>query len=117
MIDQFGPEDHVMRCGRMMSGSKIAPEGQDCVWNANLVTKEQGKIWYGDINLTTEGKYVADLAEELGETIYVLHGHDCRFTTEEKPDLSKAVEIFPHKEYPTGGILSKIKRILMGERT
>lgn len=115
MINDFGTEDHVMRCGRMMSGSKSAPEGQTCVWNANLVTKEQGKIWYGDINLTTEGKYVADLAEELGETIYVLRESDCRFDTEEAPDLSKAVEIFPHKEYHTGGIFRKIKRVLIGE--
>lgn len=115
MINEFGPKDHLMRYGRLLSMHKIAPEGQTCVWNANLVTKEQGKIWYGDINLTTEGEYVAALAEELKQTIYVLREHDCRFDTETTPDLTLAVEVFGLQKLHTGGIIRKIKRTLMGE--
>lgn len=115
MIDEFGPKDHTMRCGRMMAPHKFAPEGQTCVWNANLVTKEQGKIWYGDINLTTEGLYVADLAEELEETIYVLREMDCRFDTTDAPDLSLAVEVFRPQAPHTGGIFRKIKHMIQGE--
>jgi hypothetical protein len=40
--------------GRMISGTKIAPKGQTCVFNANVCTKKLGKIWFGDLNLTKD---------------------------------------------------------------
>jgi len=68
-------------CGRMVSGSKCAPEGQRCVWNANVIIKSQGKVWFGDLNITKEGKILKEVAEVIGEPLYVLREMDCRFET------------------------------------
>ncbi len=75
-------EEQGLHCGRMVSGSKQAPKGCKCVWNANLVSPSRGKFWYGDINLTKEGDKLKKAAEQAGEPIYVLYESDCRFRTE-----------------------------------
>ena len=75
-------EKQKLYCGRMISGNKHAPFGQICIWNANAVIKSQGKIWYGDINLTKEGKKLKKISKEIGEPIYILREMDCRFDTE-----------------------------------
>ena|ERR1035437_4708888 len=67
--------------GRMLSGSKISPLGQKCVWNANIVTKSQGKVWFGDVNITKDGPLLKEIAAEAGEPLYVLREMDCRFDT------------------------------------
>lgn len=67
--------------GRMISAHKTAPKGCLCVWNANVVSPTQGKVWYGDLNITKEGKVLKKIADELGETLYVLREMDCRFGT------------------------------------
>lgn len=74
--------DNGFYLGRMISGSKRAPEGQVCVWNANVITKSLGKVWFGDLNLTNDGEKLKLIAEKLGEPLFVLREHDCRFTTE-----------------------------------
>jgi hypothetical protein len=80
--------------GRMISGSKKSPVGCQCVWNANIIIRSRGKIWYGDINITKEGKKLKEVSKEIGETIYVLREHDARFGTESdniESLISKAV--------------------------
>ena len=72
-------------CGRMIAGSKRAPAGCICVWNANVITKSSGKVWFGDLNLTKEGKILKEIAKEVGETLYILRESDCRFDTEKDP--------------------------------
>lgn len=72
-------------CGRMLSGSKFAPKGQVCVWNANIVTKSQGKVWFGDVSITKDAKVLKEIATEAGEPLYVLREMDCRFDTEKDP--------------------------------
>ena len=79
------------RCGRMLSGSKVAPEGQTIVWNANICTKTHGKIWFGDFNVTKEYDKLKELAEALGESVYVLREHDARFENELNPLFDEAV--------------------------
>lgn len=69
-------------CGRMISGSKTAPKGHTCVWNANIVIKSQGKIWYGDLDVSKEGDNLKRIADIIDEIIYVLRERDCRFGTE-----------------------------------
>jgi len=76
-------EKEKLYCGRMVSGNKSAPMGQRCIWNANAVVKSQGKVWYGDINLTKEGNKLKKIAKEIGEPIYILREMDCRFDTEQ----------------------------------
>ena len=72
-------------CGRIIAGSKRAPEGQKCVWNSNVVIKSQGKVWFGDLNLTKEGNLLKKIAVSIGEPLYVLREMDCRFGTENDP--------------------------------
>lgn len=69
----------------MLSGSKIAPKGHVCVWNANAVTQNQRKVWFGDIDITKDAPTLKAIAAEAGETLYILREHDCRFGTEKDP--------------------------------
>lgn len=81
-------------CGRMISASK----GDYCrshpknivVFNSNVCT-EDGKIWYGDIDVTLDEDKLKQLAEAIGETVYVLYEMDGRFDNEETPAIDKAV--------------------------
>lgn len=80
---------HGFPLGRLICGSKSAytkryPD-HDVVFNANIITKKRGKIWYGDIDLTIDADKLNELSKELGETIYVLYENDCRFENENKP--------------------------------
>jgi hypothetical protein len=85
-------EDHLGRCGRVLSGAKIGPS--EIVWNANVCTKRHGKIWYGDLNIETQADALRALALEIGESVYVLREHDGRFKNEAKPLFDKAVATF-----------------------
>ena len=80
--------------GRMISHSKSgydrAHPGHIVVFNANLCTRSQGKIWYGDIDVTKDEKALQKLAAALGEEVFVLREHDARFQTEADPRLDQA---------------------------
>jgi len=76
---------HKLSCGRMVSADKHAPTGHNCVWNANVITATQGKVWYGDLDITKDGSKLKEIAATIGETLYVLREHDCRFDTENDP--------------------------------
>jgi len=78
-------EKHKLYCGRMLSGSKTAPAGQLCVFNGNVITNLRGKVWYGDLNITKEKKILKQIADECGETLYILKERDCRFDTANDP--------------------------------
>lgn len=75
-------EKRKLQCGRILSFGKKSPACQWCVWNANIVTRSEGKVWFGDLNITLEGPILKEIAEEYGEPIYVLREMDCRFETE-----------------------------------
>jgi hypothetical protein len=75
-------KNHKLYCGQMISGSKQSPKGHVCVWNANIITRKLGKIWYGDLDLTKSESVLKEIALEIGEPIYVLREMDCRFGTE-----------------------------------
>lgn len=78
--------------GAMLSGSKQARPGHVVVWNANVCTREHGKVWFGDIDLTDGGYEKANaLADKLGVTVYVLREMDARFENERKPKFENAV--------------------------
>jgi hypothetical protein len=83
IIDIF--EKYGFYLGRMISPYKETPNGCRCVWNANIITKSQGKIWYGDINITKDAPKLKLIADELKETLYILRERDCRFDTENDP--------------------------------
>ena len=88
--------------GRLLSGSKSLyrerhPENLVC-FNANVFTRE-GKIWYGDLDITLESEKLERIAQELGEKLYVLREMDGRFENE---DISE-VEIMQKAVYSTNG--------------
>lgn len=81
--------------GRMMSGSKSgyldAHPNNVAIFNANILTKNKGKIWYGDLDLTRDLGEVRRLAAELNEPVFVLREHDARFQTDANPNFDSAV--------------------------
>lgn len=78
-------EENNLYVGRMISGNKRSPDGHQCVWNANIVTRSEGKVWFGDINITKDGEKLKKIAEQYGEPLYVLREKDCRFETQNDP--------------------------------
>ena len=73
--------------GRILSMSKSgyrdANPNSVCYFNANIVTAKEGKIWYGDLDLTKDGETLKVIAEEIGVILYVLREMDGRFENEE----------------------------------
>jgi hypothetical protein len=64
------------------------------IFNANVCTKE-GKIWYGDLDVTLKQDDLIALAADLEEDIYVLYEMDGRFEYEGNPKLERfAVKFF-----------------------
>lgn len=80
--------------GRMVSASKsgysTAHPDNIVVFNSNVCT-ESGKIWYGDIDVTLDEAKLKELAEAIGERIYVIYEMDGRFENEAKPKLDDAI--------------------------
>jgi hypothetical protein len=60
------------------------------VFNGNVCT-DDGKIWYGDLDITKDEDKLTELASKLGCRIYVLREHDGRFDNEDAPLLGQAV--------------------------
>jgi len=87
--------DILGQCGRMISASKSEYRskhlGSIVVFNANVCTGSQGKIWFGDIDVSAAMDKLELLADAIGETIYVLYEMDARFENEYSPRLDRAV--------------------------
>jgi hypothetical protein len=79
-------DDNELRVSRIISGSKSgyckSHIGHIIVFNANILTEEDGKIWYGDIDITLDGKTLNKIANEIGKKLYVLREMDYRFENE-----------------------------------
>jgi len=84
--------------GAMLGASKSAyaysHPNDKIVFNANLCTKRNGKIWWGDLNITKSEQHLAKLANDIGEDLYVLYEMDARFEFENNPQFHKAVRVF-----------------------
>ena len=84
--------------GRMISGSKSGYSSRYptnlAVFNANVCTQNEGKIWYGDIDLTLDREQLSELAKSLENDVYVLYEMDARFENEASPKLDNAVVVF-----------------------
>ena len=77
--------------GAMVSGTKISLPGHKVVWNANVCTKEHGKIWFGDIDLTVDEDKIKLLAQQLNTRVYILYEMDARFDNESNPLFKEAI--------------------------
>jgi len=91
---------HELHMGRMVGGSKSGYFNKHpnnvVVFNANIVSKGGGKIWYGDLDVTLDFDKLKEIADELKEDLYILREHDARFDKENagfKYWKEKAVEV------------------------
>ena len=84
--------------GAMLGASKSAyadlHKNDLVIFNANICTKEFGKVWWGDLNVTKSQKHLHKLADDAGVDIYVLNEMDARFQFEAAPQLHKAMVVF-----------------------
>lgn len=86
--------------GRMISGSKSGyreknPENV-VYFNANIFILGEGKIWWGDLDLTKDTPILEDISREMGKKLYVLSEMDGRFENENADDAhvrSRAVAV------------------------
>ena len=80
---------HSFHNGRMIGGSKTGYRNMHpddlIVFNANVLMKDIGKVWHGDLNLTADYLVLKDIAKSLNTTLYVLWESDGRFGDENKP--------------------------------
>lgn len=68
------------------------------VFNANVCLQKDGKVWWGDLDLTLDESQLANLAEQTGQIVYLLYESDGRFKHEGAPLLDRAV----HSVTPSG---------------
>jgi hypothetical protein len=85
------------RPGRMIAGSKSGYSDSNpnhlTIFNANICI-EHGKVWHGDLDLTLSKDILTDLANEVGQDLYILYEMDARFENENAPLLENAVIVF-----------------------
>ena len=88
--------------GRMVDASKLDYSRRYpthiVVFNGNVCT-EEGKIWFGDIDVTLDKDKLEILADAIGKKIYVLYEMDGRFDNEGTPQLDRAVYITGEGHY------------------
>ena len=77
--------NHRLHMGRMISSSKSRYReehtGNNILFNANIVTSS-GKIWWGDLDITSSKNELLNCSTELDETLYILQEMDARFENE-----------------------------------
>lgn len=66
--------------GRMISGSKSGytsrNKGNVIVFNARICTLSEGIIWWGDLDITKDEEILKTVAEQIGQSIYILRESD-----------------------------------------
>lgn len=69
---------------------------------ANIVTREHGKIWWGDLDLTKDADRLQKAADAIAANLYILNEMDYRHHNESRPFhevQSVAVQVYePHKQ-------------------
>ena len=64
------------------------------VFNANIFSEKQGKIWYGDLDLDIDSNNIQAVANELEEDLYILREADGRFENENlAPEEAKKLAV------------------------
>jgi len=76
--------------GRMISGSKSGyrdrfPENE-VYFNANIFLLGEGKVWFGDLDITKDREELQKIAKQIGKTMFVLSEMDGRFENESLKD-------------------------------
>jgi hypothetical protein len=80
---------HGLMMGRMIGASKSKycqeHQGDLIIFNANVITKSHGKIWYGELNKTLDFDKLKNIADHITEDLYILMEGDARFGYENEP--------------------------------
>ena len=75
--------------GYMLDGQKwkysVSFPNHLVIFNANVLTKSHGKVWYGDLDISMSHARLKKIAEQVGEPLYILHESAARFGEENKP--------------------------------
>jgi hypothetical protein len=76
--------------GRMISFSKSSyrekyPDNE-VYFNANIFVLGEGKVWYGDVDVTKDTDSLQNVAREMGKDLYILSEMDGRFENENLDD-------------------------------
>ena len=83
-------ENEKLLSGRIISFSKSGYRGEfpdnEVYFNSNIFVLGEGKIWYGDIDVTKEKEQLENVAREIGKDLYILREMDGRFGNEELKD-------------------------------
>ena len=82
--------EHSLTMGRMIGYSKseyrAANPGNDVLFNANIFVLGEGKVWWGDIDITKDYDKLEKIASELGKDIFILKELAGRFENETVED-------------------------------
>lgn len=89
--------------GRMISYSKSMyrqkhPENE-VYFNANIFTLNEGKIWYGDIDVTLDREILQRISDSIGTDLFILRELDGRFENEDLKDseiIKRSVATIKH---------------------
>lgn len=76
------------------------------VFNANLCTREDGKLWQGDLDITVSEEKIKELASELKKRVFILYEFDAGF--DKTPNFGRAV-------YKTDGVNSSFSNYYQRE--
>jgi hypothetical protein len=95
--------------GRLISGSKgrylFNNPTHVVFFNANIYTSNKEKVWYGDIDISTQDlEMLKEAAMESGQFLLILSESEGRFGREFSPDLSKALCAIGPSIRHSGGI-------------
>ena len=83
-------ENEKLLSGRIISFSKSGYREEfpdnEVYFNSNIFVLGEGKIWYGDIDVTKEKEQLENVARGIGKDLYILREMDGRFGNEELKD-------------------------------
>lgn len=83
-------ESNNFRLGRLLGYSKsvyrFAYPDDKIYFNANIFTSD-GKVWYGDLNLTQDEKELKKIAKEIGKELFILDEYSGRFVDKPVKEL------------------------------
>jgi hypothetical protein len=88
-MEEFFNEEG-LNTGRIISYSKSAyreshPDNK-ILFNANIFVLGEGKIWYGDLDLTLDEKVLERIASKISKDLFILSEMDGRFGNENLSD-------------------------------
>jgi len=83
----------------------------DIYFNANVITINYGKVWYGDLDIDVDRDKLICVAKEIGEPLFVLYEMDARFENEHQ-SIETLVKKAQVTITPSGEITSRNREIL-----